>query len=169
MRVLKNAFPRSVTMQYANFMPGELLPNDDHSFLRSVFELGQDIGVAIGAPDLMPEKPNQREHALRFLREFKGKIVSGIAVQDGNYIGETGNNTNDRPYKNIVPELAKFAQNNLEVSCMFWVAQEPYFSNDVVTFLKRGNVISSSTLRPHSCGSSLGEQTSTVRSKVSQP
>jgi hypothetical protein len=36
MRALKRAFPQSVAMQYANFMPGEWLPGDDKGYLRSV-------------------------------------------------------------------------------------------------------------------------------------
>lgn len=42
---LKNAFPKSTTMQYANFMPGEWLPWDDKGYLRSVYAYGQQIGV----------------------------------------------------------------------------------------------------------------------------
>src|SRR6185436_8341331 len=38
MRALKRAFPKSVAMQYANFMPGEWLPVEDKSYLRSVYQ-----------------------------------------------------------------------------------------------------------------------------------
>ena len=34
---LKRAFPRSIAMQYANLMPGEWLPEDDHGLLARVY------------------------------------------------------------------------------------------------------------------------------------
>jgi hypothetical protein len=38
MTALKRAFPKSVAMQYANFMPGEWLPGKDGFYLRSVYQ-----------------------------------------------------------------------------------------------------------------------------------
>ncbi len=37
MQALKNAFPKSVTMQYANFMPVEWLPGKDKGYLRGIY------------------------------------------------------------------------------------------------------------------------------------
>src|SRR6266404_6907409 len=54
MTALKRAFPKSVTMQYANFMPGEWLPGEDRSFLRSVYQRAKELGVGVGGPDLLP-------------------------------------------------------------------------------------------------------------------
>lgn len=53
MLALKKAFPKSTTMQYANFIPGEWLPNLDKGYLRSIYQYGQQIGVGLGGPDLM--------------------------------------------------------------------------------------------------------------------
>ncbi|HET6668962.1 MAG TPA: hypothetical protein VFH15_01910 [Pyrinomonadaceae bacterium] len=36
MKALKRAFPKSVAMQYANFMPGEWRPDEDKGYLRAV-------------------------------------------------------------------------------------------------------------------------------------
>ena len=59
MLALKTAFPTSITMQYANFIPGEWLPWDDKGYLRSIYKYGEEIGVGLGGPDLMVrKKPN---------------------------------------------------------------------------------------------------------------
>ncbi len=135
---LKEAFPRSITMVYANFMPGEWLPENDHSFLRSIYQHGSKIGVGIGSPDLMPEKPSQKNHAYKFMHELNGSIPIGIAVQDGNYTGVTGNDIKpSAPWPNIVPKLYDFAKNYLKVSYIFWAAQEPFFTHDVVPFFNK--------------------------------
>ena len=129
---LKHAFPISTTMQYANFIPGEWLPGDDKGYLRSIYSYGQEIGVGLGGPDLMVQKKAQLNHAIALLHEGNYTVPLGIAVQDGNYIGETNNNTISKDHKNIVPMLEAFANDFLKVGYMFWVNQEPYFSKDVI-------------------------------------
>ena len=79
-------------MQYANFMPGEWLPWEDHGYLQSVYTYGQEIGVGLGSPDLMVQRRGQLNHA--------------------------------------------FAKDFLNVKYMFWVDQEPYFSEDVIPCFK---------------------------------
>lgn len=44
----------------------------------------------MGAPDLMYQKKGQLDHALAMMHEGKFTVPLGVAVQDGNYIGETG-------------------------------------------------------------------------------
>jgi hypothetical protein len=132
MLTLKKAFPESTTMQYANFMPGEWLPNDDKGYLRSVFQYGQEIGVGLGGPDLMFRRKGQLNHILALMHEGKFTVPMGIAVQDGNYIGETGDGRIVIVRENMVPLLHAFARDFLKVKFMFWVCQEPYFSEDVI-------------------------------------
>src|SRR6185436_17891311 len=67
MLALKKAFKISVVVEYVNFMPGESLPLIDKGLMKSVFDYGEEMGVAIGAPDLMPKKPYQQAHAYKFL------------------------------------------------------------------------------------------------------
>jgi hypothetical protein len=140
MLALKKAFPQSVTMQYANFMAGEWLPWEDKGYLRSIYKYGQEIGVGLAGPDLMVQRKAQLHHALAMMHEAKYTVPLGIAVQDGNYNGKTGA---DKEYKkngdivlkdrkNMVPLLHAFAKDFLKVSYMFWVNQEPYFSEDVI-------------------------------------
>jgi hypothetical protein len=137
---LKKAFPKSVTMQYANFMPGEWLPWEDKGYLRSIYQYGQEIGVGLGAPDLMVTRKSQLNHAIAMMHENSFTVPLGIAVQDGNYAGTTGADIDyeeriknaEREHKNIVPLLHAFAKDFLHVSYMFWVQQEPYFTEDVI-------------------------------------
>lgn len=140
---LKQAFPKSTTMQYANFMPGEWLPWEDKGYLRSIYNYGEQIGVGLGAPDLMLQRKGQLNHTIAMMHESEYSVPLGIAIQDGNYVGTTGadldyaekidNESIDR--KNIVPLLHAFAKDFLHVSYMFWVHQEPYFREDVIPCL----------------------------------
>ena len=138
MLALKKAFPRSVTMQYANFMYDEWLPWDDKGYLRSIYDYGEKIGVGLGGPDLMFTKKGQLNHTIAMMHEGVFTVPLGIAVQDGNYIGETGTGRVVAGHKNIVPVLHDFAKDFLRVSYMFWSNQEPYFSQDVIPSFPMG-------------------------------
>jgi len=136
MLALKKAFPTSTTMIYANFIPGEWLPKTDKGYLRSIFQYGEEIGVGLGGPDLMVTRKGQLNHILALMHEGNFTVPLGIAVQDGNYIGETGDATeqkNNKEHHNIVPMLHDFAKYFLKVDYMFWSNQEPYFKEDVLS------------------------------------
>jgi hypothetical protein len=135
MLALKKSFPNSATMIYANFTPGEWLPWNDKGYLRSLYHYGEEIGVGLGGPDLMVTRKGQLNHALKFMHEGQYTVPLGIAVQDGNYFGKTGDEKDDaenKPRQNLVPLLHAFAKDFLRVSYMFWVNQEPYFKEDVL-------------------------------------
>ena len=132
MLALKKAFPKSTTMQYANFMPGEWLPWEDKGYLRSIYQYGEKIGVGLGAPDLMVRRKGQLNHTITMMHESDYSVPLGIAIQDGNYIGQTGTLKVDKNRKNIVPLLHAFARDFLKVNYMFWVDQKPYFQQDVL-------------------------------------
>ena len=136
MLALKKSFPNSATMIYANFTPGEWLPGNDKGYLRSLYQYGEKIGVGLGGPDLMVTRKGQLNHALKFMHEGQYTVPIGIAVQDGNYFGKTGDEKDDTENKsrqNLVPLLHAFAKHFLKVKYMFWTNQEPYFNNDVLT------------------------------------
>jgi hypothetical protein len=131
---LKKAFPKSTTMQYANFMPGEWLPWNDKGYLLSIYNYGEKIGVGLGGPDLMVQNKGNLNHTVAMMHERKYKVPLGIAIEDGNYIGKTGDVqiSESDSHENIVPLLHAFAKDFLKVKYMFWVNQEPYFSQDVI-------------------------------------
>jgi hypothetical protein len=144
MLALKKTFPRSTTMIYANFMPGEWLPGDDHGYLRSIYKYGEEIGVGLGGPDLMVTRKGQLNHAYTMMHERQYTVPLGIAIQDGNYTGMTGADLDfnedvekGKKRNNIIPLLHGFAKDFLRVRYMFWVNQEPYFEEDVMKCFER--------------------------------
>jgi hypothetical protein len=133
MAALKRAFPKSVTMQYANFMPGEWLSEQDRGYLRSVYQRARKLKVGVGGPDLLPYRPGQMKHAYPLLRASQGSIPTGIAVQDGNY--EAKNPKTGKPM--TIAELVGFARDYLKVDYIFWCTQEPFYSKNLIPFLSR--------------------------------
>lgn len=133
MLALKKSFPHSITMIYANFIPGEWLPWNDKGYLRSIYQYGEQIGVGLGGPDLMVTRKGQLNHAYTFMHEGRYTVPIGIAVQDGNYTGTTGaDNPKEENRTSIVPLLHAFAKDFLRARYMFWVNQAPYFKEDVM-------------------------------------
>jgi photosystem II stability/assembly factor-like uncharacterized protein len=132
MIALKRAFAKSVTMQYANFMPGEWLPGNDQSYLRSVYQRAKELKVVVGGPDLLPYKPGQMSHCYPLIKECAGKVPTGIAVQEGNYQHE--NPKTGLPV--TISELVEFATEQLKVDYIFWCTQEPFYSQKLIPFLQ---------------------------------
>ena len=141
MLALKQAFPGTVTMIYANFMPGEWLPDNDKGYLLSIYQYGEQIGVGLGGPDLMVKRKGQLNHTIAMMHENHYTVSLGIAIEDGNYIGETGDAIEDKTktHENIVPLLHAFAKDFLKVNYMFWANQEPYFKDDVLSCFYNDN------------------------------
>jgi hypothetical protein len=132
-RALKQAFPKSVTLLYANFMPGEWRPTDDKGYLRSVYAAARELKVGVGGPDLLPFRPGQLGSSYPLIREVAGTVPVGIAVQDGNFEDEhpkTGQRITLR-------DLIDFATGYLNVDYIFWGTQEPYYSEQVIPYLER--------------------------------
>jgi hypothetical protein len=130
---LKRAFPKSVTMQYANFMPGEWLPENDKHYLRSVYQRSKELKVGVGGPDLLPYKPGQMHHSYPLIRACHGYIPTGIAVQEGNY--DATNPKLGRPM--TIAELIGFAKDYLRVDYVFWCTQEPFYSQKLLPYFNK--------------------------------
>jgi hypothetical protein len=135
MEALKRAFPKSIAMEYANFMPGEWRPTDDKGYLRSVYEAARRMNVGVGGPDLLPFRPGQLNGPYPLIRESAGIVPIGIAVQDGNY-GDVDRKTGRRA---TIEELVQFATQNLQVDYIFWCTEEPYYSHELIPYLNRVN------------------------------
>jgi hypothetical protein len=133
MTALRRAFRSSVPMQYANFMPGEWLPDDDKGYLRAVYAAAQELGVGVGGPDLLPFRRGQRNHSYPLIRAAASAVATGVAVQDGNYDDtnpETGRRT-------TASELLTFATAYLRVRYIFWGTEEPHYSREVIPLVER--------------------------------
>ena len=132
MKAAKAAFPKSVVIQYANFMPGEWLPLDDKGYLKSVFAYGASIGVGLGGPDVLVWRKSQMAHSYALLPGLYGRVPTGIAVQDGNY-----SVVNPRTKRQVtIDEIYHFAADHIHVDYLFWCTQEPFFKRDVVPYLQ---------------------------------
>jgi len=132
MKALKRAFSKSIALQYANFMPGEWRPTEDKGYLRAVYDAAKASNVGVGGPDLLPGKPGQMGSSYSLIKEVAGKVPVGIAVQDGNY-----EHVNPKTGKRVtLSELIEFASDYLKVDYIFWCTEEPYYSNDLVPFMR---------------------------------
>src|SRR6185295_5161430 len=133
LKVLKRAFPKSVAIQYANFMPGEWRPTEDKGYLRAVYQAAKESKVGVGGPDLRPYREGQLKSSYPLIRDAAGIVPIGIAVQDGNY-----EDVDPKTGKRItIAELIQFATEYLKVDYIFWCTQEPYYSEHLIPFLGR--------------------------------
>lgn len=132
LRVLKKAFTKSIALQYGNFMPGEWRPTNDKGYLRAVYHAAREMKAGVGGPDLFPYKPGQMGGSYELIREIGGEVKVGIAVQDGNY-----EYINPKTGKRVtIAELIEFATEYLKTDYLFWCTEEPYYSTDVVPFMR---------------------------------
>lgn len=135
MTMAKKAFPQSVVIQYANFMPGEWLPWDDKSYLKSLYEFASKEKIGMGGPDIKIYQKGHMNHGYKFLKEYTSSITSGVAVQDGNY-----DEINPKTGKQVtIREIYDFANEYLGLDYIFWCTQEPYYTNKLLPFLKTLN------------------------------
>jgi len=134
LKALKRAFPKSIALQYANFMPGEWRPSADKGYLRALYQAARESKAGVGGPDLLPYKPGQMGSSYSLIREVAGIVPVGIAVQDGNYA-----HINPKTGKRVtIAEQIKFATEYLKVDYIFWCTEEPYFAGELVPFMKKG-------------------------------
>jgi hypothetical protein len=134
MKVLKRAFPKSIVLAYANFMPGEWRPASDKGYLRAVYAAAKELKIGVGGPDLFPYKPGQMGSSYSLIHDVAGELPVGIAVQDGNYAY-----INPKTGKRItIAEQIDFAREYLHADYIFWCTEEPYFSKELVPFMTRG-------------------------------
>ena len=132
MKRAKIAFPRSVVIIYANFMPGEWLPENNKFYLESLFAFAKKIGAGMGGPDIQIYNKAQMNHSYNLLKEYASELVTGVAVQEGNY-----QEINPMTGKRVtVAELYDFAHSYLGLDYVFWCTQEPFYSNELLPFLK---------------------------------
>lgn len=131
LKALKRAFPKSITMEYANFLPGDW--QNRKGYLGAIYKAAHEAKVGVGGPDLLPYKPTQMTNSYPLLRESAGVVPVGIAFQDGNQ-----DHINPKTGKRVtIPEAIDFAKEYLRVDYIFWCTEEPYFSNELVPLMRK--------------------------------
>ena len=128
----RRAFKRSCVIIYANFMPGEALPEVDRGYLRSIYALAEEIGAGVGGPDLLPFREGQQANSLPMIAGRGPEVVAGVAVQDRN-LAEVDPATG-QPV--TVDVLYGYAADTLRLDYIFWGGEEPYFTRDVLPYLR---------------------------------
>ena len=128
----RDAFQRSCVVIYANFMPHGSLPGSGHAFLREVYQHAESIGAGVGGPDILPYRPFQRSSSLPLIAQRPAGIIAAMAVQDGN-LADRDPKTGHRI---TVHELYDSAVTTLRLNYIFWGTEEPYFTSDVLPFLR---------------------------------
>lgn len=130
MSAARRAFPRSVVIQYANFMPGDSPPSTP--FLRDVYAHAAAIGVGVGGPDILPFRRFQRVNSLPLIGGRPADVLAGMAVQDGNL-----RDVNPATRRRVaVPELYRYAVEELHLDYIFWGTEEPFYTEEVLPFLR---------------------------------
>jgi hypothetical protein len=114
-------------------MPGEWRPTEDKGYLRAVYQAAKESKVGVGGPDLRPYREGQLKSSYPLIRDAAGIVPIGIAVQDGNY-----EDADPKTGKRItIAKLIQFATGYLKVDYIFWCTQEPYYSEQLIPFLRR--------------------------------
>ena len=104
----------------------------DRAYLRDIYRKAAELKVGVGGPDLLPYKPGQMRHSYPLLREYAGRVPTGIAVQEGNYAHE-----NPKTHQRVtIPELVAFGTEYLGVNYIFWCTEEPFYSRDLLPYLR---------------------------------
>ncbi len=125
MWVIKHAFPKSVTIQYANFMP-------NGHYLKDLYDYAKKIKIGMGGPDIKVYRKAQMDNSYPLIRALHGIVPTGVAVQEGNY-----DIINIKTEKKVtVPEILDFAKNYLRLNYIFWCTEEPYYSKEVLPLLR---------------------------------
>lgn len=128
MQALSRAFRKSTPMVYLNFLPGEWLPWQDKGYMRSLFDEARKLKMGVGGPDLMPYRKSHMAQTYGFFKVYPNTLVKGMAVQDGN-LRQINPRTGK---KNTVADIIEFSRNYLELDYIFWVEDEPYFTDEVL-------------------------------------
>lgn len=129
MQVTRESFKTSTPILYANFMTG------GQKRLKELYDYAEEIGMGMGGPDIKVNKPFQMANSYPLIRALSGKVITGVAVQEGNY-DELNVKTNK---KVTVREILDFAQNYLKLHYIFWCTEEPYYTREVLPLLLNAN------------------------------
>jgi hypothetical protein len=127
----KLAFLTSVVIQYANFMPGEWLPWKDKSYLKEIYTFAKENGIGMGGPDIKVYNKGHMNNGYKFLKEYSKDLITGLAVQDGNY-AEINPKTGKRV---TIDEIYDFGKNYIGLNYIFWCTEEPFYTKEVLPFL----------------------------------
>lgn len=123
---LKKMFKKSRVIQYVNFFPGEW--NNDHQYMSRLFDFAKIHHIGLGGPDVVPYKESQMKNSYPFFHDYKGKLLTAIAIQEPDY---TYKNPNTGDFYTF-SDFYSFAKEYLGASILFWNVEEPFFSQQLL-------------------------------------
>jgi hypothetical protein len=123
---LRQAFQKSIVIQYVNFFPGEW--NNDHHYMSKLFSYALKYHFGLGGPDVVPYRMSHMKNSFPFFHKFKGKLLTGIAIQEPDY---TYKNPDTGDYYRF-SDFYSFSRDYLGAKIIFWNTQEPFFSTQLL-------------------------------------
>ena len=108
------------------------MPFEDTTLLKAIYQFARANNIGVGGPDLFPYKPEQMNNSYGLIKDSYKKVVTSLAVQDGNY-------EYDNPHtgkKITSEEIYEFAKNYLHLTYIFWGTEEPFFHKQTIPFLQ---------------------------------
>lgn len=133
MKNAKAAFRKSTVIVYANFMPSDpKVAGDGQAYLKGIYAYADEIGVGVGGPDILPNRYFQLHRSLPLIAARAKLTKAGMAVQDGN-LADLDQKTGR---KITAADLAAYARDPLHLDYVFWGTEEPYWSKEVLPYLK---------------------------------
>lgn len=114
LRTAAESAPNSQVFWYMNF-----LPQKQHYIAEIAAEVSA-LGVAIGGPDILPDRFSLKMNVYPFYSQFKDRMTLFSSMQYDSYAHEkVGINSSQQLYWTL-EELFVFARDTLHVSYIFW-------------------------------------------------
>jgi hypothetical protein len=107
------SLPTSRVFWYMNFLTG------NQSYIGTIAAAVAPLGVVMGGPDDWPDNKSLATQTYPYYTQFAGKMPLFIQVEPSNYQEPHMTGGFSTKYWTM-PELYKFAVNNLHVNYMFW-------------------------------------------------
>ncbi len=125
LRAAREAFQRSLVVQYVNFWPCEW--DNDRQYMSRLFEYGVAEGVGMGGPDIIPYRRAQEKNAYQFLESKGDQLpVVAMAVQ-----APTLTYTNPETGRKFTrAEFEEYAVSKLNVDIIFWSLRTPWLKRN---------------------------------------
>lgn len=125
LKYARNAFKNSFVLQYVNFFPCEW--ENDHQYMSRLFEFAYKNNIALGGPDIVPNKNAQMKNSYPFFNQYKGKLpLVAMAVQEPTLTYK--NPKTKKPFTK--EEFVDYAEHYLGVNIIFWSVESPWLKND---------------------------------------
>ena len=127
----RKAFPRSVVIQYANFMPGEWLPWTDHGYLRAVYACAEQHRGGRRRTRPAPAPQGAAASQLPADRGTRSQDPGRRGRAGWKPRGEQPRHGGTRDGGGVVP----LREGPLRLDYIFWGTQEPYYSEEILPYL----------------------------------